>query len=388
MEEEKKMEEVTKKVENQKKGTGISAKIKVIIGVAAVLVIALIVAIIIIISKGAKNGTFGMKEEEKFTVKASETKQLKLIDYDGGNFTMKIPEGWTVTTGGTEMYYTIRVQDPNDERNQIFTTLKAAPFLKSNAAKQWHTGYVNITGNQAYKVLSDAIILNPATTENFYLNFNNYTDYIKKYEPTLSNFEFPFLSVFTKVEEFESNSYMKAASIDDKTIRATFEDLNGKPAEGLFMATTVNAGNVYAGSVDTCFYYVYNVTFISSAKDEFVNYQSILNESIGSLQYKESFVNATNTSIKEKTDAALKANATVQAAFNSYNSAWNTRQKTYDITSQKYSDSTLGYERVYNTDTGEIYKAYNGFTDDYDGNKYKPVTEDMYTQSVSGYIEK
>ena len=56
--------------------------------------------------------------------------------------------------------------------------------------------------------------------------------------------------------------------------------------------------------------------------------------------------------------------------------------------SQKQSDATLGYERVYNTDTGEIYKVYNGFTDDYKGETYKSVTDEMYTQKTSGYIEK
>ena len=37
--------------------------------------------------------------------------------------------------------------------------------------------------------------------------------------------------------------------------------------------------------------------------------------------------------------------------------AWENRQTTYDIMSQKQSDATLGYERVYNTDTGEIYES-------------------------------
>ena len=37
---------------------------------------------------------------------------------------------------------------------------------------------------------------------------------------------------------------------------------------------------------------------------------------------------------------------------------------------------------------GEIYKADLGFTDhDWNG-KYEPVTDDMYTQPTSGYIEK
>ena len=57
--------------------------------------------------------------------------------------------------------------------------------------------------------------------------------------------------------------------------------------------------------------------------------------------------------------------------------------------SQKQSDATLGYERVYDTETGEIYKATNGFTDVYDGKRYKAVTDDnMYAKPISGYIEK
>ena len=68
--------------------------------------------------------------------------------------------------------------------------------------------------------------------------------------------------------------------------------------------------------------------------------------------------------------------------------SWNKRNKSFDIMSQKQSDATLGYERVYDTETNEIYKAYNGFTDDYDGERYKAITDDMYTQKTSGYIEK
>ena len=64
------------------------------------------------------------------------------------------------------------------------------------------------------------------------------------------------------------------------------------------------------------------------------------------------------------------------------------RSQSQDIARQKRSDATLGYERVYDTETGDIYKAYNGFTDDYTGSRYKSVSDDMYTQGWSGYIEK
>ena len=33
-------------------------------------------------------------------------------------------------------------------------------------------------------------------------------------------------------------------------------------------------------------------------------------------------------------------------------------------------------------------KAYNGFTDDYDGERYKSISDNMYTEPTYGYIDK
>lgn len=55
---------------------------------------------------------------------------------------------------------------------------------------------------------------------------------------------------------------------------------------------------------------------------------------------------------------------------------------------QKQSDATLGYERICDTETGEIYKAENGWSDGYHGDRYQLVSEDsMYLEPISGYIE-
>ena len=83
-------------------------------------------------------------------------------------------------------------------------------------------------------------------------------------------------------------------------------------------------------------------------------------------------------------------------AYESYNNAWSERQTTYDAISQKRSDATLGYARVKDTNTGEIYKAENGFYEDYDAHRedYKNqnlelVTDNSdYLESVDGYIYK
>ena len=43
--------------------------------------------------------------------------------------------GWTVTSGGTAMYHSIRVQDPSQPLNQMFVLLKAEGLLHSQEGK-------------------------------------------------------------------------------------------------------------------------------------------------------------------------------------------------------------------------------------------------------------
>ncbi len=69
--------------------------------------------------------------------------------------------------------------------------------------------------------------------------------------------------------------------------------------------------------------------------------------------------------------------------------AWENRNKSEDILSQKRSDATLGHERVQDTVTGDIYMANSGFYEQYSslgGQRYTPITDDMYTQGYTGYI--
>ena len=42
---------------------------------------------------------------------------------------------------------------------------------------------------------------------------------------------------------------------------------------------------------------------------------------------------------------------------------------------------------TYDTQTGEIYRAYSGFND-LGSDRYLPVSDDMYTLPVAGYITK
>ena len=50
------------------------------------------------------------KDEIAVTPTAAKSVELEL--YETADFSLQIPKGWTVTSGGTGMYHSIRVQDP------------------------------------------------------------------------------------------------------------------------------------------------------------------------------------------------------------------------------------------------------------------------------------
>ena len=363
---------------------------KVFVSVIIILVIIIVALVIaLFINKGGKENMEDSKtqtKEKNIKIVEDETSKIQLEEYKTDVFTMKKPKGWNVETGGSGVFYTIRTYDSKNTNNQIFLMIKVQPLLKSTSAKNMWQNYYAITGyNSQYKLFADAVVLDTPTTEGFYNKFNEIANFVKEIDPSFSTIEFPNFSNFTKQEEFASQASMKSVALDSKVLRATFDGDNSKEGEGLFMASVVNFGNQYS---DDGYYMVYDITSITSEKDQFINYKDILLESVNSIKFSDSYVKQTIDNGNAQTQQSLALNASIQKSFDSYMDAWENRNKSYDIMSQKQSDATLGYERVYDTESGDIYKTYNGFTDDYDGQRYKTITDDMYTQKTSGYIEK
>ena len=159
-----------------------------------------------------------------------------------------------------------------------------------------------------------------------------------------------------------------------------------------FGSAMISGGNVVNYQLQTAdggYYMAYNIVAITAAKDTFIEWESVLTDCMKTLQYSDSFINATNRASNEKVALAKQISQNFNQTMDAMMSSWESRNKSQDIMSQKQSDATLGYERVYDTETNEIYRATNGFTDVYDGNRYQPVTDDnMYAEPISGYIEK
>ena len=341
----------------------------------------------------------GTKTKTEGGVRITETaaKAVQTEKYETADFSITIPKGWTVTSGGTNIYHSIRISDPNEPLNQMFVLLKADILLHSQAGKDaWQQNYN--AGNTQAAIFTKAAVLENPSTEGFFKIFSQYTAFASEVEPAYSGYTFPQFNGFTVTDRYPSASPLKSSALGDEQLRATFTD-SGKEGEGLFAASVVDFGSFAISNgnvvgyqlqaVDGGYYMAYNILAITAAKDSFIEWESVLADCMKTLQYSDSFVSATNQASNEKVALANQISQNFNETMDGIMSSWENRNKSYDIMSQKQSDATLGYERVYDTETGEIYKATNGFTDVYDGKRYKPVTDDnMYAEPISGYIEK
>ena len=93
----------------------------------------ILVGIIVIVAVLVLIFSTSSSSDANVEIKPNEVSMLELEEYSTDVFSMKKPKGWTVETGGSGIYYAIRVYDPKDNNNQVFLMLKMQPLLKSTA---------------------------------------------------------------------------------------------------------------------------------------------------------------------------------------------------------------------------------------------------------------
>lgn len=353
------------------------------------IILVIIMSIVLVFSKTKNNKTEGgnnttNKITNKVKIVASASKTQEFETFSNDNVSMKIPKGWKVELNETTNYG-IKVYNPDNSMYSFYSFFAIGAMNKSAAAKKFYQdkAYVWKNGFEKFPVLS------PISVTNFYKIWTSIVGNMKSTNDSgYGSFNFPFFYNFTEVETYPYTSLIGTSNpknVTEGIVRATFTDSQEQNiGEGLFSASIIDLdpSNDYFPLTS------YNDMGITAPEFDLVNWEEILLDCVNSIKLSDSYVSATNATLKKQGETVLDHNKEISAAFSSYTSAWTNRQATYDTARQKYSDATLGYERVYDTKTNAVYKAYNGFTNDYNGTQYKAVTDDMYTKLVSGYIEK
>ncbi len=291
---------------------------------------------------------------------------LDLVRESNEVFSMDVPAGWQWESIGQFTKFGLHVWDPAHPERQVFFYVKMDPVIKSAAARDFYAQQAAWVAGESYaQMYADAPIVDPPQVATFFTLFDTYVAYARAYG---IQHAFPELNGLEVLEVQPLQTPIGEYTGDDAVVRAAFTT-GGVPSEGLFAASVFDPGPYVVDGIDTMPLSLYNVTGISASAGDFLHLQDDLSRSLASFAFTEEYVAAAARSNEEGTEAMLQWSQTMNAAYDSYNQAWWSRQEDYDALSQQRSDGTLGYDRLYDTQTGEIYRAELGFYDQYQTNR-------------------
>ena len=311
--------------------------------------------------------------EDNWTVVPLASAQ-ELVPYSCTEFSMNIPQGWTVRSSAmyTGMFHAIHAFDPEKPVNQIFFMLKMEPMFPDENSRAMMALSSDLFGK--YPILTNV------STQGVFEIFPQFADAMNA-TADYADIQTPYIADFSVTESFESTQGMSSVAISPAILRADFTQ-DGMAGEGMFTADVVP----FAMGTGMGYYSVYNLTVLSAEKGTFQDWQPTLNKALSSLNYTPEFQSFAMSQSNQAASTSQSLSQSANEMSDSIMSSWENRNRSQDIMSQKQSDATLGYERIVDTETGNIYKIDNGFTDWYDGSRYKSITDDQYTDSVEAVI--
>ena len=306
--------------------------------------------------------------------------------------TVNMPKDWEVSIAGRDsIYIWIRLYDPAQPNLQVFTNITLTGILKSDNAKRIYQKFDSIAVGDLYKMSADGVANDSGTMEEFFMDYPDFISWLAVYEPLYQGFDYPLISNFSSIESWPVNNALSSIAKDNQLIHGEFTDgLLAEKSEGLFSGTLVDAIKFYAEGEDLGYYTVYDLSGITAPYGMLSEYKDVLRNILGSIEYTEEFVNRATKNQEVAFKTAQEVNAIMQQTSQIIVDGWNQRQQSYDKMSQAYSDSTLGYDRYYDTETGDVYRVEYGVMDNYTGDRYQLVESgsDLYSLPVTGYIYK
>ena len=310
-------------------------------------------------------------------IRPSEAAHVAFVKYSdpSGFFSASIPRGWKVRTGLKPsgkldlISYAITVYDPAHPERELYFCLNDAVGLKSQEARNWHAR--NYGPNHLFAKMP---VIAEQSTAGFFAAMGPLFGYRQ----------------FTLLERLGKTPLGGEVVVAQSTSAAT-----GRQIQGLYHAvvrgtTQIVQRNVFnpsAGKLDVGVLMEFSIISETAAREEFVEWQPVLDRCLSSIVFSQAFHRQRRAAWAQLMGTSAYIMQTADSIRGMIMDSYRRRNATYDVLSQKRSDATLGYERVQDTETGEYYRAENGFTDWYDGKRYRPATDHAaYLAPISGYI--
>ena len=256
---------------------------------------------------------------------------LNLVKYDGGFFSVMLPEGWRIQTMGQYTTFGFRAWDPQNQDYQIFYYGQLNPFMKSDAAKQWYIDQY-IFG-YPYTLCADTIVVDQYDVSSLFYQWNEFADNVAKYTGTAyaAGFSFPSLTNFGEIDTLPITTYFSSVASAEAIVTGSFQSEQGASCYAKLCASLVPGTPTYQGGADVSFLQAYSVSGVLAPKDGFLDVEQTLSQAIYSLSFTQAYVDEANAYTIREGEAAMAANAALQETYARYNEAWRSYILEYDL---------------------------------------------------------
>jgi hypothetical protein len=172
---------------------------------------------------------------------------------------------------------------------------------------------------------------------------------------------------------------------DYQSLYAVFSE-NGVKGEGIYSAVIMEAPDlILTGGYNYAMWEINGVLTQFAPLGELVNWQPVFSHIIQSFTYTDYYIREwqMRLGIGGQPSSPTNDSTSVLEAFEE-------RSSRDTILQEKRSDMIGDYERVYDNDTQNIYRAYSGFMDDIgtDQTRFTPITDAQYTEGDAGWIDR
>lgn len=209
-----------------------------------------------------------------------------LESYDGGNFTMQLPKGWTIETGGAYAGFCFRAYDPQNPDAQIFFYGELGPYFKSQEGKD---GYLAMSGGNDY--LSDLPVLELGTLT---ACLDGLDEYEAAYYTIMgSSYNFADVHNLSNIVEQPVTTFLSPYAVSESMLKADLTSVTGVPCKGIFQGSIVDAGSYEIGGVDIApSRGAMDLFGVIAPSDQFDNVADTLIASLGSFRFTEEYIQA------------------------------------------------------------------------------------------------
>ncbi|MBR5998357.1 MAG: hypothetical protein IK027_04550 [Deltaproteobacteria bacterium] len=288
-------------------------------------------------------------------------------NYSDGRFSMMLPTGWKIQTAGEYMTFACKAWDPARPNRSIFLMLKLEPFLKSQTAKKKYRQVAKTVGG-TYAFFAEAPVMESPTLPAFLKTLPDIRKFCAKFHAsklTLNPGVVPDMARVEILETRPSTIPCPPTCRDNSIARIKYMDHQGQPGEALVTAQPVEGMKYNFFGVDGWFHTVYGFMGVTAPIGEMQELEPILTKCLSSFNFTQEYVKRAINVSNEERNALLARGRAMQQAHDDMVNAWRAREKAHDIAFQKWSDAFMGYDRLYDSRTGEVYRAELGFYDTY-----------------------